>query len=412
MGMMNKGKIMSPNLITTVGRGWLKSLTRLATFALASYLVIALASPAQAQTFDQAVQNALRNAFSGGNCSPPLSPTPGSNLATICDGTINGLSGTVADAASGGSTTALARESSPIEERKIRGVMGPFSLFLSGEYESFDKDLTKFEPGHKTDTWRALFGVDYSFSDRFVLGVAFNYVNNNGNFDGGGRFDTDSYGGLVHASFVPAPNFFIDASAGYTRKNYFISRLASLIVDTGDPTLSFTTLGTTTGDTDGNEFKVGVNGGYNFNFKSVTFGPRLGLHYKHTKIDSFRERGNTGLELVYGSQTEKSLTGILGLYGSIAISTGFGVLVPQTTVEYVHEFQDDQRRINFRFVEDDARARFRFENDPPDRNYFNLGVGIVAVLPHGFSPFINYRALVGYNEQSSHAVTAGLRVEF
>jgi outer membrane autotransporter protein len=187
---------------------------------------------------------------------------------------------------------------------------------------------------------------------------------------------------------------------------------SAITADSEDPPNINVFTGNTAADTDGNEFKVGVNGGYDFSFDNITVGPRLGLHYKHTRIDGYRERGNSGLELVYASQTENSLTGVLGMYGSIAISTAFGVLVPQTTIEYVHEFKDDQRRIKFHFADDLNRNRFRFENDPPDRNYFNLGVGIVAVLPHGFSPFINYRALVGYNEQSSHAVTAGLRVEF
>ena len=97
---------------------------------------------------------------------------------------------------------------------------------------------------------------------------------------------------------------------------------------------------------------------------------------------------------------------------SLSISTGIGVLVPQVTAEYLHEFQDPQRKIKFAFAQDLNRTKFRFENDRPDRNYFNLGLGVVAVLPHGFSPFVNYRALLGYDDQSSHAVAAGLRIEF
>ena len=375
--------MMSRNLMKFARQEWLKSFIRVGKLALATLLLLALASPAQAQTFDQAVAAA---------CTA-------SDLASnfVCSGT---------PGPSSGSTTALSRESSPVEERKVQRLVGSLSLFLSGEYERFDKNVTKFEPGYKTDTGRATIGADYSFNnDRFVIGGAFKYARDDGNFKGGGRFDTDSYGPLLYANFVPAPKFFIDAAAGYTRKNYFISRAASVNVTTG----------TLAGDTDGNEFKVGMNSGYDFNFQNITIGPRLGLHYKRTNIDGYRERGSTGLtglELVYDSQSENSLTSVLGFYGSVAISTGFGVLVPQTTVEYVHEFQDPQRRIRFGLAGDPTVGKFSFQNDPPDRNYFNLGVGIAAVLPHGFSPFVNYRALVGYKDQSSHAVTAGLRVKF
>jgi outer membrane lipase/esterase len=169
---------------------------------------------------------------------------------------------------------------------------------------------------------------------------------------------------------------------------------------------------TADGDTDGDEFNVEVKGGYNHRFENITVGPRLGLNYRRTEIDGFQERGGSVLNLIYNSQHENSLTSVLGMFGSVAINTGFGVLIPQTTLEYVHEFLDPQRKITFRFRDDLNRTPFRFQNDPPDRNYFNLGAGILAQLPHGFAPFLNYRALVGYKDQLSHTVSAGLRIEF
>jgi outer membrane lipase/esterase len=361
----------------------LKSFLHAGIFALAALLAVALASPAHTQTFDQAVSAACLAAGAG---------------AGPCQGT----SGT-----SSGSTTALTNESSPVEERRIQRLMGPFNVFMSGEYERFDKNITTFEPGYKTDIGRALVGADYSFSDSFLIGGGLKYGRDNGHFSGGGHFNTDSYGPLLHANFVPAPKYFIDASASYMRKNYSTTRHVFLI-NGGIPTPQ----GSTKSDTDGNEFKVGASGGYDFNFQNITVGPRLGLHYRRTNIDGYRERGSTGQELIYDPQRENSLRSVLGLYGSFAISTGFGVLVPQTTLEYEHEFQDPQRKIRFKLAGAPDVGKFSFKNDPPDRNYFNLGAGIVAVLPHGISPFLNYRALVGYNNQSSHIATAGLRVEF
>ena len=417
---------MKRNFTTFERQKWRKSIIRATELALTTILLLAFAAPAQAQIFDQVISNAVQPF----NC-PGINST-GNLDARICNPSANGGS----PGASGGSTTSLSRESAPIEEeRKVQRKIGPINLYISGEYERFDKDVTKFEPGYKTNTGRALIGADYSFGDRVVLGGAFKYSHDNGKFDSAappapgvslprGRFNTDSYGGLLHASFVPAPQSFIDTSFAYTRKNYFISRGVAVIGG------NFDAIGTADGNTDGNEFKVEVNGGYNFSFQNITVGPRLGLNYKRTEIDGFRERGRnvvelgtppstppgtppgTGLELVYNSQHENSLTSVLGLYGSVAISTGLGVLIPQTTLEYVHEFQDPQRVITFRFAEDLNRNTFRFQNDPPDRNYFNLGAGVVLQLARGIAPFINYRALVGYNEQRSHTVTAGVRVEF
>jgi outer membrane autotransporter protein len=407
-----KEVLMNGDWITVAQQRGRWLLIPIAVFVLGGFLLMALASTAQAQRFDDEVARALANgcAAMGGNVNK------GPNLSALCAG----ISGSVTASASSGSTTTLSREAAPIEEKKIQRLVGPFNVFVSGEYEHFDKDLTKFEPAYRTDTGRAVIGADYSFNDRVLLGAAFRYARDNGHFDAGGGFKTDSYGGLLHTSFVPSRDSFIDATAGYTRKNYSLERIAIVTTQFGG---SPTKLGNIESDTDGNEYNLGLNGGYNFNFQSVTFGPRLGVNYRRTEIDGFGERGRrvpgaplpgpgTGVELVYNSQHENSLTSVAGVYGSVAISTAIGVLVPQATVEYVHEFLDPQRKIRFRFVEDRNGTPFRFENDPPDRNYFNLGAGVVLVLPRGFSPFLNYRALVGYNDQQSHIFTAGLRVEF
>ena len=284
---------------------------------------------------------------------------------------------------------------------------GALSLFASVDYQNFDKDTTRFETGFDRDTVGGTIGADYLFRDGLVLGAAVSYGHEFGNYEGvGGGFDHDSYGILVYGSFVPITNMFVDAVAGYTRKDYSFDRGASFARP------GFSTTGRTSGDTEGNEFRFGVNAGYDFLLGRFTVGPRVGVLYRETTIDGFRESGRTGLELDYDNQNIQSLTTTGGVFGSVAISTGFGVIVPQASAEYVHEFLDDQRSVGFRLVQDVAQRRFLFQTDPPDRDYFNLGVGVSMVLANGFQPFLNFRELVGYKDRSSHTVTLGLRVPF
>src|SRR5690348_18223345 len=56
-----------------------------------------------------------------------------------------------------------------------------------------------------------------------------------------------------------------------------------------------------------------------------------------SEMDSFHESGNTGLELAYDRQHQDSLTTVAGLFGSMAISTGIGVFVPQVTADRSEE---------------------------------------------------------------------------
>lgn len=376
--------------ISIRGRGPQKRI-RLQALAVALYSLAALATPAFAQRFDDVISGVILGGCAG------LNPT--GNLAARCGAGIPG--------ASGGSTTALSAESTPAQEKQYQRVIGPLNLYFSGDYERYHKNVTTFEPGYTNDIWRALLGADYSLNNNFLFGGGLRYAHDNGDFKGGGNFDMDSYGFIVHANYIPAPDWFLDTNAGYLRKNSSVTR--AVFFDSGAGNAF---IGNARGKPDGNEFQYGVNGGYDYHFQNVTVGPRAALGYTYNQIDSYGEHGNTGLELNYKSQTEHSLTSTLGAQGSIAFSTGIGVIVPQLVAEYLHEFLDPQRRIGFRFAEDLNGVAFRFENDKPDRNYFNLGAGVVFQLAHGIAPFINYRALVGYTDHSSHRVTAGVRVEF
>ena len=121
---------------------------------------------------------------------------------------------------------------------------------------------------------------------------------------------------------------------------------------------------------------------------------------------------STGIELIYDDQNVVSLTSTVGVFASMAISTGFGVLVPQAGAEYVHEFANDQRSVGFTFVDLTGRPRFLFQTDPPDRNFFNIGVGAVAVFSRGLSAYVNVRQLLGYSDRTATTVTIGLRNQF
>lgn len=284
-----------------------------------------------------------------------------------------------------------------------------FSFFGSTDYENYHEDTTRFETGFDRETAGGTAGLDYLFRDSLVLGAAFTYAHEFGDYEGvGGGFDHDAYGLLLYGSIVPLDRLFVDVVAGYTRKDYSFDRRASLSI----PATAFTVGGTASGETTGNEFRVGLGTGYDFVLGHVTLGPRVGVLYRETTIDGFRESGQTGLELAYDDQNIRSLITTVGLYGSVTLSTGIGVIVPQATAEYVHEFLDDQRSVGFNLVQDPGQARFLFQTDPPDRDYVNVGLGVSMVLPSGVQPFINCVALLGYTDRTSQTFTVGVRIPF
>jgi uncharacterized protein YhjY with autotransporter beta-barrel domain len=88
------------------------------------------------------------------------------------------------------------------------------------------------------------------------------------------------------------------------------------------------------------------------------------------------------------------------------------VVIPQMTLEYVHEFFDDQRNVQFSFAQDSQNRRFLFQTTPPDRDYLNLGLGVSMVLPQGIQPYLNFRDMLAYDDRSTYTVTLGVRIPF
>ena len=215
------------------------------------------------------------------------------------------------------------------------------------------------------------------------------------------------------AQILPTDTTFIQVTAGYTRNNYLVSRLARALVNSVALGNDRTVNSFASSNSNGDVANVGVLTGYDHVIGRFLIGPRAGFNYSQTHIGNYAENGGDGIGLQYDDQYIHSAQSIFGVQGSTAYSTKFGVLVPQANADYIHEFANSQRHIGVQFTED-LRAnptRFAFQNEVPVRNYFNLATGLVAVLSNGLQPFVNFRAMVGNEQFNNYAGTFGLRME-
>lgn len=387
-------------------------------------LVISLPLPSQAQTLDQAILNQLGNDCAGLGGTGASIAGLSTALNSICGIPVgspggNSVGGGTGSAQSLGATVQNRREAqlgSEGDHGKDQSNQGlslklgqGVGVFISANFEGLDRDVTTFADGFNSTVLGATLGGDFRFNDQAVAGAAFNFTNRDGNFDGGGTFSTNSYGVIFFGSFIPIPSFFIDLSVGYTGHNYLVAR-----------PVSFAELGTTvsiggvaSSNSSGDEASVRILAGHDHTYGNITVGPRIGLNYSNLNIDSYAESGGGGLALVYDEQQVHSLQSTIGVQGSMAVSTTYGIWVPQANAEFIHEFENNQRFINVRFL-DDGRAtptKFSFQNDTPERNFFNLGLGTVLVLPNGIQPFADFRVMIGNDQFNNYAGTIGIRIE-
>ncbi len=369
----------------------------LAGVSVAATVALSFAQPAQAQTFQSEMDN-LANTVCGS-----LAPCPSFGSTTAVGGQLEVQNDRVPAAVlqrlrelqseADGNASSLQPGGASADENPFEGL----NLFISTDYQYKRKDEAA-EAGFRSDRLGITVGLDAPM-DWGVIGGALSYGHTWGEFDdGGGEFDTDSVGGLLYGSYYPSDASYIDAVIGLAGKD---QRLDRRVVANNQ------ILGNAEGDTLGFEFQASLGGGYDFTFDNITIGPRAGIHYLRTELDGFTETGNP-LALSYEDQVEDSLTTTVGLQASVAISTTIGVIVPQASAEYVHEFLNDRRTID---AVGAGGVPVSFVTDPPDRDYFNIGGGVVFVLPDGISPFLSYSAQVANRFEELHTVTAGVRFE-
>ncbi len=396
----------------------------------AVFLVIALlpfnSAIGQPQTLNEVVSNQLAT-VAGNPCLRLLANDSAASvltgdLQTLCSR--NALSGASPAASAGGGGAATPASLPRIIKKRLKNtdendkgvaassdqvfaINNAFSLFVSGEYQSLDRDVTTFQDGYDSDIWRFNAGADYRIANFLTIGAAFDYRNHDGDYVTAGGFEQNSYGVIGFLSITPTDNWFIQLSGGYADQNTKRSRLASF-TESGGISVS----GIASSKYDAQEYSASFQSGFDFTVNQFTFGPRVGVDWVRTEYDSYTETGNSGLELRFAEDRRTSLQSRLGMFGSAAFSTSFGVIIPQVGLDWVHEFANDQRDIRFSFAGDLRNKTFSFNNEKPDRDFIEFNVGTSIVIANGVQGFVNYRAIASHRYFNAHSANVGVRMEF
>lgn len=298
---------------------------------------------------------------------------------------------------------------------------GKFSMFLNGAYGSGDKSSTAFEPGFDYDTSGLVLGGDYRFGDSLFLGAAVGYATSEADVDASaGNVDADGYSFSVYGSYAVG-SFYFDGMGTYGLKDYEISRKLNFTTTTTPGPGTTTVNQAFQADTDATEWSINLSAGYNIERDALTIGPYVRLNYLSSDIDGYTEKlssSNTnsgfGTALKVEDQDFTSLTSDLGAIISYAFSTQQGVFIPYARLEWEHEFEEDGETIKAGYVNGTQTTGnvIDITTDDRDSDYFNVSVGVTAVLPRGFSAFVDYSTVLDLDDVTGFVVNGGFRYEF
>jgi uncharacterized protein YhjY with autotransporter beta-barrel domain len=285
-----------------------------------------------------------------------------------------------------------------------------FSVFFNAGATSLNHHNNRYEDGYDAVLPTVTLGADYWFNTRLLAGAGFNYTNSDGNYDDGGGFNNDIFSPLLYATVLPFRNAFINTTLSYSRNENSNHRKVVIPFDPG----AFTEPDTfrTSADYSENQFAATLQAGYDHPIDNFTVGPRLGFAFGHSQVDSFEEKGDSGLELRYSGLDQTSVQTSLGAAATVAIPIPNGVLLPQASASWVHEYANDARNIDARYVDAPGSPKFTFQREHPARNWANIGLGVSASLLNGMQPFAQFQTIQGNDNFVSYGGTAGLRFSF
>ena len=303
-------------------------------------------------------------------------------------------------------------------------LVGSWGLFANVNYADGDRDGTDREDAFDYDTYGATVGADYRLSDRTIIGGLIGYekidsdFDSNGNFANspsgtpGGSVDAKSWGIGLYATHY-YDRFYVDGLIGYAGTDYDIDRRIALPLGPtpGDSDAAVATYRTAKADTDADSFTASAGGGMDLNSGSLSYGPFGRLSYSKTKVDGYRESGADGLNLTVDDQDWDSLTSAIGAQLSHASSLSWGVLSPYGRVSWMHEFLNDSQTMRAFYTVDPMKNNLIAKTDDPDRDYFQLNLGLSAVMREGVQAFFDYQTLLGHSYVNENRFTLGVRAE-
>lgn len=253
---------------------------------------------------------------------------------------------------------------------------------LAGSFISGDADVTTISVGSDT-----------RLNERLLIGGAFGYTENKGDFGGGG-YKLEETTGTFYAGYGEGP-WYVGMRLGAGNLDYSdVHR--NIELGTG--------VRVERGETSGYHWFASLVGGWWLGTPGgLLHGPFAKLSYQEAIVRQFSEQGNTSTTLAYGQQERESLQTSLGWQ----VAGNLGAVRPFGRVTWEYDAKADDRSISATPAL--LGGTYTVGAFRPDDNYllFNLGASMDVGRATGF---INGAATASKDDGDYYAITVGVRI--
>jgi len=307
----------------------------------------------------------------------------------------------------------------PASDDEVGKDFARWGFFATGMIDRGGFSANGTRPGFDFHNASLTAGVDYRFTDNFVAGAALGYNHNSSTLDQNlGKLSVDGYSLNGYFTWYHNNDFYVEGSLVQDWLNYDLQRNIAYQIANLSGTGTTTVNESATASPNGNQTSVALSIGKDFNRGAWAMSPYVRMVYSHLRLDGFSESASdpgaagAGLITSVASRSLDSNLGVIGGRVSYTTSFDWGILIPNAMLEWNHEFRNDPQTIVTRFVYDPTQTPIVVTDKPPDNSYFNVGIGLNAVLPGGRSGYISWEHLVGFAGAHENRFSLGIRIEF
>ncbi len=284
--------------------------------------------------------------------------------------------------------------------------VSPWGFFINGNMTSGDyKYADEINDGFGFDSDSLSAGVDYRFSNQFVLGTALGYNQLDSNTGAGVSMESEGLSINLYALFTPVESFYVDTRLSYATPD--IRQIRKEVFNLIDAVVDITAIG----ETQSKQFTAAISAGYNFNQGAWNWSPFLGIEYVDSQLDQFNETGADAFNLFYAAQDFEALKYNLGFTLSRAISTQHGVLSPQFSFQHNYEDQDNGI-MEMRLINMPVDELFNIETNFTETSFSQASLGLTWVTANGKMFYLRYNQIIGLDNFDQYTVSIGARFEF
>ncbi|MCR6653943.1 MAG: autotransporter domain-containing protein [Cellvibrionaceae bacterium] len=290
------------------------------------------------------------------------------------------------------------------------GLMAKFGVFASVQLEDAEKDRSLYEAGFDYRSNAFTVGADYALSNDWFIGAAGGLTTNDLDYkNDDGKVSADIFTFIGYTTYNRG-NFSLDVQLGYSSSEIDISRKIGY-GEAGVGGESFSA--TTEGETSGSEVFLSTQAQYLWAHKALSIYPRARLNFSSSEIKGYADNGAGGWEVILGDQSIDRWTFEAGVQSTYALTTSWGVIIPNLDFNLIADLNTDQELMTgyFAFAPESSLS-FALEAEDPDSLYYQVGLGFSTVLPRGSSAYAGLRQTFGYEDFSSTQFYAGFRMEF